>query len=773
MKKIKVIILAGTLILLLFCIYFASKYFAGQKVAENPRIEELLLQSQRLNNSSLTKAFETGQKGLNLAIFHKNDSLSVEFYLLLGKNLSFQGKNLEALPYFEKALDCAKKNKIQKGECASLIEIGILNYDWGQYDNAYEYFNKALKLSEVARIRDLEALANNYIGKYYHTVGKFSTSIEYYNKSVSIYKQLGNLQQSAAVLLSIGKTYMNEGDFHKALECYLDAYKKGEIVNDKITFSDVCNHLGSIYLLLNQPDKSLEFHRKALIIRAELSNLEGIAKSENNIGETFLHLNQPDSALSHFRQSLGLCTQTGYKKGTVKALTNIGISHTLKKEYDQGLNYLKQSFSIASKAGYDAGIAESSLAIGNNLLGQKRFQEAIPFYETSLNKATGSNLSEVKLMANRGLYNCYQELRNLAEALKYYIQVSELEKKKQHAENSRQLAELRLTFESERKEKDIAFLKKENELKETSIRQKSALIWLSLIALAFAVSLCIFIFMRFKNKSEANKELQALNEKILEQNRELDKLNKELELVNRDKDRIFSIIAHELRNPLFWFQNLAEVLSAKFLTMSPEKVKKSLTALDESAKNAFHLMDNLLHWSRSRLNRITPKISPQPLDKLIFEATRMYDTIIKQKEIDLVVDIPEGVVIKADPDLFTCVVRNIVSNSIKYTPSKGYIHITCLADHPEVKVRISDSGIGIPDKYLSRLFEMGHTFTNPGLMNEQGSGLGLKLCKEFIELNGGKIWVNSESGKGTLFEFTVPKYLNGSNIMVNANSCQQ
>ncbi len=766
MKKIRIVLLTGIFLLVIPTGGFiAYKKFMAEKNTNQLMLEELLLQSQALNKSSLVKAFETGKRGLELALLQKNDSLSIEFYLILGKNLSFQGKNLEALPYFEKALDCSKKNKMPKGDCSSLMEIGILNYDWGNYDKALGYFNQVLALSETSGLENFEAMANNYIGKYYHTVGKFSISVEYYHKAVSIYQQLGNVQQSAAVLLSIGKTYMNEGNFHKALECYLDAYKKGEIADDKITFSDVCNHLGTIYLLLNQPDKSLEFHRKALAIRSELGNIEGVAKSDNNIGETFLQLHEPDSALKYFNRSLNLCTKTGYKKGIVKALTNIGTAKALKKEYSHGYEFLKRSYSIATNAGYDAGIAESSLAIGNNLLARERCNDAIPYFETSLNKALGSNLSEVIMMANKGLYQCYLEIQNLPLALKHYVKFSESEKKKLLAENSQQLAELRLTFESEKKEKDIEFLRKENELKEMSIERKSALMWLFLIALAFVVSLCIFIYGRFESKSKANKELQVLNGKIMEQNRELDKLNKELELVSREKDKIFSIIAHELRNPLFWFQNLAEVLSAKFLTMSPEIMKKSLTALDESAKNAFHLMDNLLHWSRSRLNRITPKIAPCPLDKLIFESTRMYETIIKQKEIDLVVDIPPGTVIKADPDLFTCVVRNIVSNSIKYTPSKGFIHITCSTNYSEIKIRISDSGVGIPNKHLSKLFEIGNNYSNPGLMNEQGSGLGLKLCKEFIELNGGRVWINSESGKGTKFEFTVPKYLNGSDVL--------
>jgi len=478
-----------------------------------------------------------------------------------------------------------------------------------------------------------------------------------------------------------------------------------------------------------------------------------------------LNVKMYDSAQQHFKKSLDYCLQTDYKKGTVKALTNLGNVFISKKDFKKAESYLSQSVDIAVKASYDAGIAETSLAIGNNLVAQKQFDSAIPYFQNSLIKAQTSNLTEIVLYANQGLYQCYLNKQNLEKALDYYIRFSDTEKKKLQAENSQQLSELRVTFESEKKEKDNQFLRKENELKEMSIMRKSALMWLILIILAFTILLCILIYIRFETKRKANDELQILNDKILAQNRELDNLNKEFELANREKDKILSIIAHELRNPLFWFQNLAEVLSKKYQTMSMEKIQKSLVALDESAKNAFHLMDNLLHWSRSRLNRITPKKTPHSLEELIQESARMYDTIIQQKEITLTIDVPNGIVANVDPDLFTCVVRNIISNAIKYTPPKGNIDIVCADIESDFRISITDSGIGIPNKNINKLFAPDQYYSIPGLMQEKGSGFGLKLCKEFTELNGGKIWVKSESGKGTCFEFTVPKYLNGSGVL--------
>src|SRR5262249_50676802 len=156
---------------------------------------------------------------------------------------------------------------------------------------------------------------------------------------------------------------------------------------------------------------------------------------------------------------------------------------------------------------------------------------------------------------------------------------------------------------------------------------------------------------------------------------ELEKLNKELAQMSKEKDKLFSIISHELRNPLYWLQNLAEALSQKYPTMSPEKIKKTLSSLDESAKNVYHLMDNLLYWSRSKLNRIHPRKASYNLQALVCETTQMYESFLKQKEIALQNYILNNTNIYADPNLFSCVVRNLISNAIKYTPNEGFINI--------------------------------------------------------------------------------------------------
>ena len=741
---------------ILFSHLFACQKISGdlQKNQNANEISKLL--ATNIDSASLIPSFEAAKKALSLAQNSGNDTMTVQSWLALGSNLRLRGNNDEAFALFQKALQLAQKGNYKRGICQSLIESGTILYIRGKYEESGELFFSALAIAEYEHDLELKATALNQLGKYMHTTGRFEESVSYYKQAIGIYKNNGNMLQSASVLLSLGKTYTNDGNLYLALKCYLDAYATCEKSNDFVNLADVCNHLGTIYLSLDQPEKSMEYHRKALAYRIALKTPEGMANSFNNIGKVFLVQSKPDSAKIYFQKSLKNCEQIRYTKGKVKALYNLGKVYNMRNDYNMAKSCLHQALAIARQTGYDAGIAEASLELGNTFLGLHQSDSAKQLFNLCLEKANSANLTQLSKDGYWGLYKCAVIEKDLIKSLENYIIFAEADKKLMKAEDNHRLAELRISFETEKKEKDNEVLRKDNELKQMTILHKNAFIWMFIIALFFTIAFTIMFYFRSENKKKANERLEQLNNHITNQNQKLENLNKELEKANREKDKIFSIITHELRNPLYWFQNLTEMLSLKYSTMPPEKVQKTLGALDESAKNAFHLMDNLLHWSRSRLNRITPVIGEHELDKLIYESSRMYDTILKQKNIQLVIEAQSTAIIKADADLFMCVVRNLVSNAIKFTPENGTIHIGSKPGTRNYIISVSDSGIGIDQKHRKSIFNSEPGSISVGLLNEKGSGFGLRLCKEFVKMNGGKIWIDDNPDGGSRFCFTVP-----------------
>jgi signal transduction histidine kinase/Tfp pilus assembly protein PilF len=748
---------------ILVCFVWFTLFPSCQKLSEQSRqtqtaqaISKLLANNLDSASVSLNPSFDDAQKALSLAQKSGNDTMIVQAWLVLGSNLRLQGKNEEAFALSQNALQLARQIEYQRGICQSLIESGSIEYKRGRYQESGKIFYNALAIAEREAYAELQATALNQIGKYLHTTGHFDESVSYYKRAIEIYKNKGNKMQSASVLLSLGKTYTIDGNLYMALRCYLDASVICEKTNNYVNLADVCNHLGTIYLSLEQPEKAMEYHRKALAYRLALNTPEGLANSFNNIGKVFFMKNEPDSAEIYFKKSLKNCEQIEYTKGKVKALTNLGKIYNQRTEYQTAKHYLLQSLDIARGSGYDAGIAEASLELGNTFLGLHQPDSARQSFDLSLKNAKSANLTQLYQNGYWGLYQCSLSKNDPAKSLEYYILYAEAEKKIMKTEDNQRLSELRISFETEKKEKDNEVLRKDNELKEMTILHKNAFIWMFIIALFFTIAFAVMFYFRFESKKKANRRLEQLNNQITKQNLEFARLNKELEKANREKDKIFSIIAHELRNPLYWFKNLTEMLSLKYSTMPPEKVQSTLFALDESAKNAFHLMDNLLHWSRTRLNRITPVISGHSLEKLIHESSRMYETILKQKNIQLITNISEDSFIKADADLFMCVVRNLLSNAIKFTPENGTIEINSVWERNQYIISVSDSGIGIDSKHKKSIFKSENNSLSVGLMDEKGSGFGLKLCKEFVKMNGGKIWVADNQDSGSCFCFTVP-----------------
>jgi signal transduction histidine kinase len=655
----------------------------------------------------------------------------VRTWLLLGEQQHIKGENDQAIVSFAKAQTLAMQDSLFPIWGEATIRLGEIIYDHGKYDSALTYFKQAEALADRHQLDSLKSYALFYIGKYNETKGHFDLAKGYYDQAIVLCRKVRYDRLLAMILPSRGKNYLSEGKLNLALQCYMEAFGLSEHLNDQLLYAETASHLGGLYLQMEQYDKALAYDRKALAYRSSMDNPDGIAKSYNNIGKAFLELKQPDSAFYYFNQSLSFCERIGYQKGTVKALTNIGKIYSDAHQREKAMGLLTKAFYISNEAGYDIGIAESSLAMAGMCKEEGQTGKAIDYYQLSLSKVSETGYDEILEGIYSGLYACYSLVGDYKSALQYHVSLLDVEKKLLNVENKRQLALLNLSFDVERRDKDNQMLRTDNELKELQIKRKNALMWLIVVALSCMIVLCVTIYIK-------NGKLAALNQ--------------ELEKVNREKDKLFTIISHELRNPLYWFQNLAEVLSKKFKEMPADKVQKSLSALDESAKNAFHLMDNLLQWSRSKLNRIHPKMAIHNLYGLVSGTADMYLTILRHRELAFHNDIPEGIMVYADADLLACIIRNLISNAIKYTPSQGVIRIECTGSEGLITVKVSDSGMGMTD---SDIFG-DHIISVPGLSEEKGSGLGLKLCKEFVELNGGSIWAKSSAQTGAQIYFTVP-----------------
>ncbi len=267
-------------------------------------------------------------------------------------------------------------------------------------------------------------------------------------------------------------------------------------------------------------------------------------------------------------------------------------------------------------------------------------------------------------------------------------------------------------------------------------------------------------FDRFYQEVEELKDVWTSYQQLLlsykASEEEIKRKNDELNELNESKDKFFSIIAHDLRSPFQGLLGISNYLVEEFDSLDKEEFKEMVLSLNEALHTQYKFLDDLLSWSRIQSGRMVIEPELLNLNGEHQKVLRLFESNIKNKKINLTININSKQEVLADDDMLSLLFRNLISNAIKFTHSGGTVEITAFEEEGAILVVVSDSGVGIKQENIPKLFRIDVQFSTHGTNKESGNGLGLVLCKEIVEKHGGKIWVESELNKGTQFFFTLP-----------------
>jgi signal transduction histidine kinase len=356
----------------------------------------------------------------------------------------------------------------------------------------------------------------------------------------------------------------------------------------------------------------------------------------------------------------------------------------------------------------------------------------------------------------RGIASSYSRLADSYEALKdygkalFYLRLTKnLNDTLLNEQKNKAVAEYQAAYNLEKQEKEIVLLQKENTIQ----KYLQNFLLGSILMLTVAV---VAILAAYRSKRKINRLLVAKNSQITVQKDELQKLNEQLKEVISTKDKFFSIIAHDLKSPFQGLLGYSQILSTEYSTLTEEERITFIQSIEELSQHSFKLLENLLEWSRLQSGKIVFTPENQNLLLELFPTLTLLKQTALNKQITLNYSITNTICAKADKNMLTTIVRNLVSNAIKFTHPGGKIEINAKEVGEFVEISVADTGIGMNSKVLQNLFDIGKSSSTRGTANEEGTGLGLSLCKEMISLNGGKIRVESQIGVGTTFYFTLP-----------------
>lgn len=261
-----------------------------------------------------------------------------------------------------------------------------------------------------------------------------------------------------------------------------------------------------------------------------------------------------------------------------------------------------------------------------------------------------------------------------------------------------------------------------------------------------------------------HKEIEEAFLALSDKNLEIELQRQQLQELNATKDKFFSILAHDLINPFNAMIGLSDLMIKHGMVENNQELKLYLELLNQNIKQTYSLLENLLEWSRTQTGRIKFQPKTVVLRQIILDIVELNNLKFNEKNLQTSIEVDNNLLVTVDPNMLSTILRNLVSNAVKFTPHEGKVVFKAEvqpqlnnSNDELVKVSVCDTGMGISQENQKKLFKIEENFTTYGTNNEKGTGLGLILCKEFVEINSGTMWVESDEGKGTCFHFTIPK----------------
>lgn len=734
-----------------------SLFLQLEKADDQTKIDILNNISQSYWNISLDSSLYFANEALNLAHIHEDKKGISDSYNRIGNVYSFKGDTKLALEYYNKCL----KIRLDINDSQGITNIyHNLAYEFvaqNNIDTAISYFQKALDQSIKRKDREDIIFYNVNIATLNQGKSNYKEALEYFLQALEVANNSNSEVYKADIYSGMGSVYLEISSYDEALKYFLNALNIYQENNNSAGISNSYNNLGILYQSLDDSDKALDYYQKTLEMEMEAENKSGIANAYNNLGTIYDEKGNKQKALEFYNKSLEIDREIDYKDGIATSLNNIGLIYLDLGNYNKAYTNLKKSADMAREMNNIYDLANNHNNLGKLFLKQKKYIQA----QNNLNKAIELskqiNVKEWLIESYDLYYQLYSELNNYKKALEYFKLYSEINDSIYTNESTNRISEMKVKYETANLETENQLLKKDNQIQLLELNRqkniKNYWIGFSILILALAV----LSFSQFRLKKKTNKLLKSKNQQLEEANTRLKTSEKNLKELNDTKDKFFSIIAHDLKNPFQSLLGFSETLYNERDQLDEEQIKEYSRLVFESSQNLFNLLGNLLQWAKSQLGSI--KLSPvkMNLNDSVEDVISLFSILIEKKNIRIKNQIDPDLHVLADKHVISTVLRNIISNAIKFTNMGGWIILSASIENKKVRISVQDNGKGIKDEDIEKLFRIDQSYSTKGTENESGTGLGLILCKELINQSGGDIIVESTLGKGSKFEFTLNK----------------
>lgn len=635
------------------------------------------------------------------------------------------------------------------------INIIKLLFKSKEYSKALKFVQQSEKLAKDLEYKKGLAEIIFLKAKIHNQEGNIPKAITGFKAAKALFQSINDTIAVAKVDSNLGVLEIEKGNYNDGLTYALSAIKELEKRNLFEELSQNYQSLAKAYQTSGDLDKAITFNLKKLQVDNKDNNIDGLIATNKDLGDIYTIKENYNQAISYYESALGYA---GAKDEKLRAqiLPYLGNAYLKDKDYKTASRYLVESINLNRRFDNQKEVLVALNSLGELNMHQKRLKTA----EAQLLEA--ANLSRI-IKNDEQLLRNYQLMKILDSTNGKFDNAFVWQSEYYHLKekiDSEKLKDTALKIDDSTGNLSstgiptvLPIVSKDNSVSQKKY-DKFKLIFYALLA-AFAVVLTFFVlfYVKRNNRLKYTRELEAKNKKIELQNEAILEQSKNLENINKVKDKLFSIVSHDLKDSLTSTKGFIDLLKDGQLTQ--EEFKSYLPELSESANNASLLLFNLLNWSKSQMQSLDPKPSLFDIKEVFAEKTKLMDQKFESKGIRLVNNTLRDFVY-ADRSMIEIVIQNLLANAVKFTNRGDTISITNQISNGRAILSVADTGVGINKEDLDKLF-VSNTFTTRGTEKEKGTGLGLTICKELVELNKGNIWVESDKNIGSTFYVELPK----------------
>lgn len=573
---------------------------------------------------------------------------------------------------------------------------------------AVKFGTEAKTLAEKLNYKEGLGLAMENLGWIYYRRGIYSSAFQLSKDALQISEELGDSTAMARCLNNVAAISYERAQYDEAIRNFKRGYELAAGKNDTETVVRSLNNVAFAFLGLRRPD-SAQFYAKLALEKSKLDRGGYMpAFTYRILGDIAVERGDMDAAMKNFNESMRISEATNNYFIQASTLHRIGKVYFRQGNYLRALEVLNRNVIIAKRNGYADELERTYKLISD--INNSRHEVTLAFDYLQRHLAIHDSLSNQR--------------------------------------NSEQMALMSAQFESELKQSQIELLTQDAKIREEEISRQRAWSYVYAGGLIVVILIVGILYYSYRRIKKVNDELQVKTDQVEKQAAELANLN-------QTKDKLISIISHDIRSPLASLRGMLNI--AQSGNVSPEEFTHLTGQVGAYLDSVYDDLGNLLQWTNTQLHGFKANFETFELLPLTEEVIMLFSKHALSKGVTVKNELKNNLLVIADRNHIKIILRNLLANAIKFSSGGDEIVIKQKDKGTLIEIAICDTGVGVSKEDIPKLFNMGSHFTKSGTANEKGMGVGLLLTKEFVEKNGGSINVESELGKGSTFSFTLRK----------------